>query len=301
MNLRKKILSFIYTLKPFDLKGDAKFNNKDLLYKVSCVINFYKRTDLLRNILTCLREQDLNKDDFEIVLVEDRGGSVTGEIIVKEYNSDLNINYIKLDKHFGKMGYSRNIGITNSRGKYILLLDDDTIILQNSFLSELIKEFEEKNPDGIIPVGVASYCIIDGKYQFHDKYFPASKCTAYKKSVLSEMGGFVDEIIGQEDVEFYMRFSIAGKEFHNSSKLGYFHPPFIFNNMNKAAAVGLSYAKIRNRYPFIIWMLLLSNGLRYLPLLLIPFSKRSRMEIVFSIGFLYGIYCKIIGKDIGYS
>ena len=165
MKLRKKILSFIYTLKPFDLKGDAKFNNMKLLYKVSCVINFYKRTDLLRNILTCLREQDLNKDDFEIVLVEDRGGSVTGETIVKEYNSDLNINYIKLDKNFGKMGYSRNIGITNSRGKYILLLDDDTIILQNSFLSELIKEFEEKNPDGIIPVGAASYCIIDGKYR----------------------------------------------------------------------------------------------------------------------------------------
>jgi len=98
-----------------------------------------------------------------------------------------------------------------------------------------------------------------------------------------------------------MRFTIAGKIFINSDSLEYYHPPFIFNNMNKAAAVGLSYAKIKDRYPFLIWILLILNGLRYLPLLLIPFSKRSRMEIVFSIGFLYGIYCKIIGKDIGYS
>ncbi|NIP31423.1 MAG: glycosyltransferase family 2 protein, partial [Candidatus Dadabacteria bacterium] len=78
-----------------------------------------------------------------------------------------------------------------------------------------------------------------------------------KKDTLIKLGGFVDEIIGQEDVEFYMRFSLAGMHFHNSAVLEYFHPPFIFNNINKAAAVGLSYTKIKNRYPFIIWILLL--------------------------------------------
>jgi len=301
MDLRTKILVFLYKLMPFDLKGDAKTIDNREDFRISCIINFYKRTDLLRNILTCLSEQDLDKNGFEVVLVEDRGGTEQGCKLIDEFNSCLNINYIKLDKNYGKMGYSRNVGISNAKGKYLLLLDDDTVILQKNFLSMLMQEFNRNEVDGIIPQGFSSFCLLDGKYQHHDLYFPASKCTAYNKDVLIELGGFVDEIIGQEDVEFYMRFSLAGMHFRNSEDLQYYHPPFIFNNINKAAAVGLSYTNIRYRYPLIIWMLLIINGLRYLPLILFPISKKIRMEIIFSRGFLYGIYCSITGKVIGYS
>ncbi len=286
---------------PFDLKGDAKSINRKEDFSISCIINFYKRTDLLRNILVNLSEQDFDKNDFEVVLVEDRGGTEQGGKLIDEFRSSLNINYIKLDRNYGTMGYSRNVGISNARGKYLLLLDDDTVILQNNFLSRLVQEFNQNDADGIIPKGFSSFCVLDGKYQHHDLYFPASKCTAYNKSVLIELGGFVDTIIGQEDVEFYMRFCLAGKHFYNSGSLEYFHPPFIFNNINKAAAVGLSYTRIRKRYPFMIWVLLILNGLRYLPGIFIPFTKKIRMEILFSAGFLYGIYCYITGKNIGYS
>ncbi len=301
MDFRTTILSFLYKYFPFDLKGDAKSINRKQDYRVSCIINFYKRTDLLRNILTCLKEQEFDKNDFEVVLVEDQGGTEQGRELIREYSSSLNTNYIKLDKNYGRMGYSRNVGISNAKGKYLLLLDDDTIILQKNFLSNLIDEFNDKQADGIIPKGFSSFCVVEGQYEHHDLYFPASKCTAYNKNVLIELGGFVDEIIGQEDVEFYMRFSLAGKQFYNSSTLEYFHPPFIFNNLNKAAAVGLSYTNIRYRYPLIIWIMLIINGLRYLPYILFPLTEKMRMEITFSRGFLYGIYCSITGKDIGYS
>ena len=46
----------------------------------------------------------------------------------------LNIIYRPLDKHFGKMGYSRNFGLAQARGCYVLFLDDDTVILQEDFL-----------------------------------------------------------------------------------------------------------------------------------------------------------------------
>lgn len=301
MDLRTRTLSLMYKLMPFELKGDAKSFKAKNQYRLSCVINFYKRTDLLRNILVCLDRQDLDKGDFEVVMVEDRGGTVEGTAIIKEFSAKLNINYIKLDKNYGKMGYSRNVGITNAKGEYLLLLDDDTVILQDNFLSTLLIEFHYNNADGIIPKGFSSYCVIQGKYQHHDLYFPASKCTAYNRNVLKELGGFVDTIIGQEDVEFYMRFNLAGRIFHKSATLEYFHPPFIFNNINKAAAVGLSYARIRKRYPLLIWLLLILNGIRYMAYVFFPFTKKIRMEILFSTGFLYGIICSLTGKDIGYS
>ena len=63
MDLRTKILVFIYKLLPFDLKGDARFTDNRDNFRLSCIINFYKRTDLLRNILTFLCEHDFDNNE----------------------------------------------------------------------------------------------------------------------------------------------------------------------------------------------------------------------------------------------
>ena len=64
---------------PFSLKGDAKIDCLNSFVELSCVINFYERANLLRNILSCLTEQDLPKEKFEVVLIEDRGGTKEGK------------------------------------------------------------------------------------------------------------------------------------------------------------------------------------------------------------------------------
>ena len=86
---------------PFDLKGDARFTGNRGNFRLSCIINFYKRTDLLRNILTCLCEQDLDNNDFEVVLVEDRGGTNEG-IRFGDCNCSL--------------GFDRSLGGANRHG-----------------------------------------------------------------------------------------------------------------------------------------------------------------------------------------
>ena len=98
---------------------------------------------------------------------------------------------------------------------------------------------------------------------------------AYRRSVLSELGGFISSVIGQEDVEFVIRFTAAGKKVRKSRMLSYAHPPLITNDFRKAAAVGASFAKLKKRYPFIIWLVLLMNGLRFLPLLLLLCGHRN--------------------------
>lgn len=301
MGLRSKILVSAYRLFPFSLRGDARLEYAHTEWDISCVINFYGRTHMLKNVLSSLSEQDLPKERFEVILIEDKGGTKEGRDILEEFKSRLNIGYFALLENYGKMGYSRNVGISKSKGRFILFLDDDTVIIQNDFLSNLIKEFETSSADAVIPHGSTSYCVLNGKYGFHDPYFPSNRCMAYKRDVLKELGGFVSEIIGQEDVELVVRFIASGKEFYYSRRLEFLHPPLILNNLNKAAAVGMSFVGLKNRYPLIIWIILLMNGSRYLPTLFFPISKKLLMQGKFSLGFLLGILYSILGRKIEYN
>lgn len=301
MDFRSKILLTAYKLFPFSLKGDAKLYNIDFDCDISCVVNFYGRINLLEGIFYSLSEQSIPKKRFEIVLIEDKGGTEDGKNISGKFGDILNIRYYPLPENHGRMGYSRNFGLSLARGKYILFLDDDTVILQQDFLKNLIEEFEESRADAIVPHGISSYSLLKGRYNYHDPYFPTNRCMAYQRDVLRELGGFVSEIIGQEDVEFVIRFIASGRRFHNSEKLEYFHPPLIVNNLNKAAAVGVSFAKLKKRYPFIVWLMLLINGSRCLPLLLMPFNTKWRMQGRFSLGFSLGIIYSMMGKEIRYN
>ncbi len=301
MNIRELLLSYAYNLFPFSLKGDCRVAEGGRDCRVSCIINFYSNARLMRTILACLSEQTLPKESFEVILVEDRGGTDEGRSLIDEYGSRLKINYYTLSENFGTMGYSRNYGLEKSNGEYILFLDDDTVILDGEFLTTLISEFESTGADALMPYGSASYSMLREKYNYHDRHFPTNRCMAYRRETLGDLCGFVSEIIGQEDVELTVRMLAGKKKVQKSYSLEYMHPPFILKSLNKAAAVGLSFARLRDRYPFVVWMMLLLNGCRYLPLLLVPINMELRTHGRFSLGFLMGIWYAITGKDIQYN
>jgi len=152
-----------------------------------------------------------------------------------------------------------------------------------------------------VPHGFASHSILKSRYQFHDPYYPTSRCVVYRRAVFEELGGFVSSIVGQEDVEFVIRMNIADKKILNCPELEYLHPPLIVDNLRKPTAVGASFASLRGRYPFLVWMLLLINGIRHLPLLPLWFNKRFVMQGRFSLGFLLGIVYYALGKKTEYS
>jgi len=301
MDVRHRILAAGYKLFPFPLKGDADIGDADPACDLSCVINFYGRVDLLRGIVSSLAGQDYDKNRFEVVLVEDRGGTEEGRAVFREFGPVLNSAYYAVGEKFGVMGYARNLGLRKTRGKHVLFLDDDTVIMDRGFISKLMDEFGDGEADAVIPRGGASYCLLQGKYSFHDPYYPSNRCMAYRRETLRDLGGFVDEIIGQEDVEFAVRLTAAGKKVRRSQRAGYMHPPLILRSTSKAAAVGASFAKLRNRYPFPIWVMLLINGSRDIPKLICPFSTKYRMQGKFSLGFMLGILYAMTGKKLEYN
>lgn len=294
--MRELILQNLYRLFPFNLRGDCTFFDNDNPVRISCVINFYGRLDLLTGILFSLALQNYPKHNYEVVLVEDQGGTDAGYQLIDNFNDMLNIVYLPLDVNFGKMGYSRNYGLGRARGEIILFLDDDTVILQDNFLAELDRLFVENvDKDAVVPHGHASFSCLPDHYNYHDKWFMTSRCTAYRQSVLRDLGGFMDHFIGQEDVEFVTRFVMAGKKVLNTDVLHYYHPPLLVPNMRKPKAVGASFYNLKGRYPCVIWILLLLNCARHAPLFFFPF-RRFREMGRFGTGFLLGVFDGIRGK-----
>ncbi|GAM11526.1 putative glycosyl transferase [Geobacter sp. OR-1] len=287
--LRAKVLQGLYRIFPFDLSGDCNLNASSDGIRISCVINFFGRLDLLSGILHSLAGQKMPRELFEVILVEDRGGTSDGKKCAEEFSTSLQTRYIPLDSHYGKMGYSRNTGLAATKGEIVLFLDDDTVILQPDFLEILYATFS-LNPsvDAVVPHGNASFALTEDKYDYHDPYFMTSRCTAYRRAVLADLAGFVSDFVGQEDVEFVTRFNITGKTAMNCPDLNYFHPPMLVPNLRKPKAVGYSFYRLKSRYSFVLWLLLLFNCARHAPLLFIP-VRRFREQGRFGVGFLFGI------------
>jgi len=287
--MRKAVLQTLYGMFPFSLKGDCNVPPAADAIRISCVINFYGRLDLLQGILCSLSEQQYPRERFEVVLVEDRGGTDAGRQMADDFSGSLQINYRPLDVNFGKMGYSRNFGLAATRGELILFLDDDTIILQHDFLQKLDMLFSRNSAaDAVVPHGNAVFSCIEDRYDFHDPYFMTSRCTAYRREVLQELGGFMNHFVGQEDVEFVTRFVIAGKLSVNAEELDYYHPPLLVPNTRKPRAVGFSFFGLKGRYSTVLWLLLLANCSRHAPLILLP-SRRFKEQGRFGIGFMQGV------------
>jgi GT2 family glycosyltransferase len=252
--------------------------------------------DLLSGILCSLAQQDFPRELFEVVLVEDRGGTPAGREMAQEFSRLLPVVYAPLDRDFGFMGYSRNFGLACSRGELLLFLDDDTVLLQRDFLSTLSAEFAARpEVDAVVPRGQASFALIDGRYDYHEPYFMTSRCTAYRRGVLADLGGFVDKFIGQEDVEFVIRFLLSGHRSLNCAGLEYFHPPLLVGNLRKPMAVGQSFFKLHRRYPLSLWLLVLLNCSRHAPLYLLP-GRRNHEKGRFGVGFLAGVVASLFKK-----
>lgn len=288
-SLKTQMLRSVYALSPFDLKGDGWFLTEPSdEIKISCVINFYGRLDLLGGILHSLASQVYPTEHLEVILVEDQGGTEAGRTFCESFAGQLPIVYQPLDKNFGQMGYSRNFGLSLTRGEYVLFLDDDTVILQDNFLTLLEHAFRQHpEVDAFLPCGNASFAEWPGGYDFHDPYFPTSRCTAYRRSVLVGLGGFMSSFVGQEDVEFVIRFTLAGKKSLSLPDLNYFHPPLLVSNYKKPAAVGISFARMRGRYSSPLLWLSALNCSRHAPLLF-SWQRRHREMGRFGIGFFRG-------------
>ncbi|MCW9098175.1 MAG: glycosyltransferase, partial [Ignavibacteriaceae bacterium] len=117
---------------------------QELEIDVSVIIVNYNSTVLLKNCLNSVNEftKELN---YEIIVVDNN--SVEGDIEKQLKNCDR-IKLIKNDINKG-FGAANNQGVKISKGKYVLFLNNDTVLFENS-IKKVFEYAESVNEKCII-------------------------------------------------------------------------------------------------------------------------------------------------------
>lgn len=295
VEIRHSVLRSIYSLQPFDIVGDAKIESMYSL-DLTCVIPTFERWQDLDIVLNCLSMQNLPKERFEVIVVED-GNTNESTICCARYQAHLNIHLLQTDGVRHCVGELRNKALVCSKGEHLLFLDDDTRILQSNFLQILLDRFTlDPIVDCIQITGNADRCLLHEKYSYLDKFSFATRCVAYRRNCLVRIGGFIDSLKSYEDIEMSIRFILSGGTVYKEKGLLYYHPPLYFHSWDKTITNGLSFITLFKKYSFLPWLICYLNAIRFLPLLLSP-SLQQRQWGKISAGFLLAPFYRLFGEN----
>lgn len=185
--------------------------------KYSFIIPVYNRPDEVDELLDSLTRQTFR--DFEVIVVED-GSSDPCKEVVEKFEKVLDVHYY--NKANSGPGQTRNYGVEQAQGEYMLILDSDCI-LPATYLEEVEKELQQEDTDAFggpdrahdsftdvqkaINYAMTSFFTtggIRGGKKKLDKFYPRSFNMGIRKSVYQSLGGFSKMRFG-EDIDFSIR------------------------------------------------------------------------------------------------
>ena len=111
--------------------------------KVSLVIPVYNKESYLLPLYKSIQNQSLK--DIEIIFIDDNSSDGSVKLIEEFMKEDKRIILIKHDTNY-RTFYSRNEGVRRAKGKYILFIDPDDLIL-NNILQKSYETAEQNNLD----------------------------------------------------------------------------------------------------------------------------------------------------------
>ena len=202
---------------------------------VSIIIINYNGKELLKQCLTSLEK--INYNSFKIILVDNNSTDDSVDFVTKNFSK---IILIKLEENRG-FAEPNNIASKIAKGKYLLFLNNDTIVTEN-FMTELLNIIESDKkiaicqslllkPDGgvdssgdfIDPLGVV----------YNSKTIPKKEreissargaCMLIRKHVYDELDGFDEQFfVSFEDVDLGWRAWIKGYKVMLASKSLVYH------------------------------------------------------------------------------
>jgi len=271
--------------------------------KVAIVITTYNQSDLLFKCLNSIKSKTTYKN-YKVYFVDDGSKIQIGNEIKKKYpwvNVSINQNNLGFSK-------ANNIGIKNAlesyNPDYVLLLNDDTEIIQSNWLNKLIKTGESSKKIGILGCKLVYEDLsMQNAGGFINKW-EITKLLRFKRNELVKvdhvMGAFMlikrsvinkigllDEIYTPyllEDTDFCLRAKRAGFEVVSDTSVTIIHKKGkTINSLKSRKSI---FIRFKNDIIFSLKNLSFSSALFrifiYLPLVCILKKKRDEDSLKFS-------------------
>lgn len=148
--------------------------------KVSVIIVSWNVRGPLRNCLRSVFQQRF-EDELEIIVVDNASNDGSAQMVEAEFPQ------VKLIKSPGNLGFAKgnNLGIQNSRGEYLFLLNPDTLLIQPETFTLMIQFIKVNQKIGVIGPRLLNE---DRSLQISARYFPNLL------THLLEMNGRVDHL-----------------------------------------------------------------------------------------------------------
>lgn len=191
--------------------------------EISAVICTYNRDKFIRKSLQCLCKQTLDKENYEVIIVDNNSTDNTAAICKAfiEEHQDYNIRYV-FEMNKG-LSFARNRGISEANSPIITYIDDDAEATPQ-FLQSIVA-FLQRNehvigiggkvvpvyPDGGEPEWMNKYLNgFVGRMDFGNDPIPFTKkmkypagCNmSYRKEILQKAGGFNNELTFRSDDKY---------------------------------------------------------------------------------------------------
>ena len=112
--------------------------------KISVVMPVYNGEKYIKSALTSIQNQDLK--DIEIIMIDDHSEDNSVNLIHELMKNEPRIKLYENKENKGIL-YSKCFGVNVSKGKYIMLLDEDDIFGQRKAFSTLYKLAEKDDLD----------------------------------------------------------------------------------------------------------------------------------------------------------
>ncbi len=141
---------------------------------ISIVIVNYKSKGLTLNCIKSIEESDFGDLLYEIIVVDNHSNDNIAEILAWQYPKVL---CIQSNRNLG-MGAGNNLGLRRARGRYVVIMNPDTIAFKDTFTK--LFAFMEENPTVGI-VGPKQFnpdkTVQDSSYRWHSLLTPVFRRT----------------------------------------------------------------------------------------------------------------------------
>ena len=204
---------------------------------LSVVICSYNREEYIINAIESLYQQTLEKDKFEVFVVDNNSIDNTSEKVMEYITRHHDFNLIYLTESRQGASFARNTGASLSKGSLLCFMDDDAIA-EKHYLERIACFFQQNNDalglgGRIIPRYIpekptwmshfVSSLVGNFDYsktveEFKPGKYPLESNMIVKKEAFNSIGGFNTELpgvkgtlrIGGEGKDFFLRLQTGG-------------------------------------------------------------------------------------------